>query len=161
MGARGPFPSLDPRRRNSRPTRGVVTIVRPAMPRELTGEARAEWRRVLTLLEEIGALHTVDRSLLIRYCRGWAEWCELDALLLKTGRLVKGQKGNLVRNPLWLLRRDTGQALNDLAAQLGISPSARLRSGVRHQRPEPRLLAEQQQLTDFEAERRRRLLEAD
>ena len=82
-------------------------------------------------------MHTVDRALLIRYCSTWAEWVEIDAMVTKTGRLVRGQKGNLVRNPLWLIRRDAGQALNDLAAQLGISPTARLRNGVRHERPEP------------------------
>jgi P27 family predicted phage terminase small subunit len=107
------------------------------MPRELSAEAKAEWRWVVAVLEEIGALHTVDRSFLIRYCSAWAEWVELDALVAKSGRLVRGQKGNLVRNPLWLMRRDAGQALNELGAQLGISPTARLRNGVRHEWPEP------------------------
>ena len=137
MGTRGPLPSPFARRRNVRPVRGTVTTSRPAMPRDLPAEAKAEWRRVVAVLDEIGALHTVDRSLLIRYCSTWAEWVEVDALLTKTGRLVRGQKGNLVRNPLWLIRRDAGQALNDLASQLGISPAARLRNGVRHERPEP------------------------
>lgn len=137
MGSRGPVPSPYARRRNVRPGRGTVMTRRPVMPRELPAEAKAEWRRVIEVLEEIGALHTVDRSLLIRYCSTWAEWVEVDAMLTKTARLVRGQKGNLVRNPLWLIRRDAGQALNDLATQLGISPAARLRNGVRHERPEP------------------------
>ena len=137
MGARGPVPSPYARRRNVSQVRGTVTTTRPAMPRELAPEAKAEWRRVVAVLEEIGALHTVDRSFLIRYCSAWAEWVELDALVAKSGRLVRGQKGNLVRNPLWLMRRDAGQALNELGAQLGISPTARLRNGVRHEWREP------------------------
>lgn len=137
MGARGPIPSPYARRRNVRPGHGVVTSSRPAMPRDLAPEAKAEWRRVSAVLEQIGALHTSDRSLLIRYCSTWAEWVEVDALLTKTGRLVRGQKGNLVRNPLWLIRRDAAQALNELATQLGISPAARLRNGVLHESPEP------------------------
>ena len=138
MGQRGPLPHAHARRRNPRPSRGSVTTGRPAMPRDLAGEARAEWKRTVALLEEMGVLHSVDRSLLVRYCHGWAEWRELDAQLARTGRLVRGQKGNLVRNPLWLLRRDVGQELLALAVQLGVSPTARLRNGIRHERPRPR-----------------------
>ncbi len=153
MGSRGPLPSPYARRRTVNHGRGSVTTRRPVMPRDLAPEARAEWKRVIEVLEEIGALHAVDRSLLIRYCSTWAEWVEVDALLTKTARLVRGQKGNLVRNPLWLIRRDAGRALNDLAAQLGISPAARLRNGVRHEPPEPKTRAGPTALDEY----RRRL----
>ncbi len=109
---------------------------RPAMPRDLPPEAKAEWGRVVHILEEMGALHTADRALLVRYCRGWDEWCSLDADLARTGRVIKGRDGNVVRNPLWLMRQQSGQALNELSSALGISPSARLRSGIKHQRPD-------------------------
>ena len=52
----------------------------------------------------------------------------------QSGKLIKGQKG-IVRNPAWLLKRDAEQALADLARQLGLTPTARLRAGVRHERP--------------------------
>lgn len=135
MGDRGPVPKPNPRRRNARPQRGVIQVRRPAMPRDLAPEARAEWRRVVAALDEIGALHTVDRALLIRYCNAWAEWTELDGLVRKTGRLVRGARGNLVRNPLWLMRRDVEQTLNELSTLLGISPTARLRNNIQHERP--------------------------
>jgi P27 family predicted phage terminase small subunit len=135
MGTRGPLPTPNPRRRNKRDTKGFITTSRPAIPSTLRGEARAEWRRVVTHLEEIGALAAVDRSLLIRYCTAWADWVELDELLKRSGRVVQGQKGNLVRSPLWLLRRDAEASLNELARELTLSPAARLRIGFEH-RPE-------------------------
>ena len=135
MGARGPLPQPYARRRNPRPERGVVTTGRPVMPRDLAPKAKEECKRVVDLLEEIGSLHATDQSLLVRYCSALAEWCEIDEQLARTGRLVRRQKGNPVRNPLWLLRRDAGQALNELGAQMGLSPGARLRNGVRHVAP--------------------------
>jgi P27 family predicted phage terminase small subunit len=124
------------RRRNKRHTSGsFVTIARPAMPRTLPDEAKAEWRRVVPELESIGILATIDRGVLVRYCVAWADWCELARLLERSGKLIKGQKGNLVRNPLWLMKRDAEQAIAELARQLGLTPAARLRSGVVHERP--------------------------
>ncbi len=136
MGERGPLPVPYARRRNKRHASGQhVTIARPPMPRSLVGEAKAEWRRVVPELEEIGMLASIDRAVLIRYCVAWADWCELEGLLQRSGKLIKGQKGNFVRNPLWLMKRDAEQMVTELARQLGLTPVARLRAGVVHERP--------------------------
>ncbi len=131
------------RRRNKRYASGQhVTIARPKMPRSLKGEARAEWNRVVPELEEIGMLASIDRGVLIRYCTAWADWCECEELLQKSGKLIRGQKNNLVRNPLLMVRSDMEATLSDLGKQLGLSPGARLRAGVIHERPkeeEPRV----------------------
>lgn len=128
------MPKETVRRRNKRPERGSVRVRRPSMPRDLAPEGRAEWRRVVGLLDEMGHIHETDRSLLVRYCRAWEDWNEYDRLLTQTSPLIKGVKGALVRNPLWMLRRDTGVTLTELAVQLGITPTARLRNGVKHER---------------------------
>jgi P27 family predicted phage terminase small subunit len=104
------------------------------MPANLTEEAKAEWRRVVPELERLGTLTKLDRGLLIRYCTAWADWVDLDAQVAKTGRLVKGRDGNFVRNPLWLLRRDAERSATDLGRQLGLTPDARVRAGVKHER---------------------------
>ena len=136
MGDRGPLPVPHARRRNPRRTTGkVATVARPGMPRILSPEAKAEWRRVVPELEEMGVLVTVDRAVLIRYRTAWADWIELQELLSKSGKLIRGQKGNLVRNPLLLIRRDVEATLSDLGRQLGLSPSARLRADIAHERP--------------------------
>ncbi len=136
MGERGPLPLPYARRRNKRRTSGkAVTVARPALPKVLTGEARAEWQRVVPELEEAGVLAKIDRAVLVRYCVAWADWCELESMLGKSGKLIRGQKGNLVRNPLWLMKRDAEQTVTELSRQLGLTPIARLRSGIAHERP--------------------------
>ena len=135
MGERGPLPVPYARRRNKRYASGQhVTIARPPMPRSLLGEAKAEWRRVVPELEEIGMLASIDRAVLIRYCTAWADWCELEAMLQKSGKLIKGQKGNFVRNPLWLMKRDAEETVTELGRQLGLTPVSRLRVGIVHER---------------------------
>jgi P27 family predicted phage terminase small subunit len=137
MGERGPVPKGYTRRRNTKFKSGThVEIGRPPMPRDLPAEAKAEWRRVVPVLEDIGFLASIDRGVLIRYCTAWGDWCEFARLLERSGKLIKGQKGNLVRNPLWLMKRDAEQTIADLARQLGLTPAARLRAGVTHDRPE-------------------------
>jgi len=158
MGERGPLPNPNARRRNTRASKGRVSVAHPSKPRLLTGEAAAEWNRVVPELERSGILSTVDRALLVRYCTAWADWVELDSLLQKGGKIVRGQKGNLVRSPAWLMRKDAEQTLIELGRQLGLTPIARLRAGITH---EPATLASDdptdQRVTDFAAERRKRL----
>ena len=138
MGERGPVPIPYARRRNRRPAVGkAVTVARPPTPRKLRDEARKEWHRIVPELEAMGLLALVDRSVLIRYCTAWAEWCELDDGLQKTGPLIKGRRDGLVRNPLWMLRNAAEQTLSDLGRQLGLTPAARLRAGVKHEQPKP------------------------
>ncbi|MEX1253323.1 MAG: phage terminase small subunit P27 family [Dehalococcoidia bacterium] len=138
MGERGPLPVPYARRRNLRRRTGkVVTVAKPAMPRSLSPEAKAEWRRVVPELEEIGVLATIDRAVLMRYCTAWSDWCEVQALLTKSGPLVRGRQGTFVRNPLLMVRSDVEATLSDLGKQLGLTPGARLRADITHEKPEP------------------------
>jgi P27 family predicted phage terminase small subunit len=119
------------RRRNAR-TRSdnTVPVAAPPLPRTLKGEARAEWQRVVPVLLRAGVLSTVDRAVLIRYCTVWADWVELDGLLQASGKLVQGQRGNLVRSPLWIMRQGAADTVLELARQLLLTPNARLRAGI-------------------------------
>jgi phage terminase small subunit len=65
-----------------------------------------------------------------------------------------------VRNPLWLLRRDADETLTELARQLGLSPVARLRAGVVHDRPHDDAETERRRIATIE-EYRERLQEDD
>jgi P27 family predicted phage terminase small subunit len=138
MGERGPLPVPYARRRNKRGNRGKrIDVCRPEMPDSLSAEARAEWERVVPEIEAMGLLATVDRAALIRYCRAWQDWWEIDEKLRASGVLIRGRRDGLVRNPLWLLRSDAEAILSDLGKQLGLTPAARLRAGVEHEQEEP------------------------
>ncbi len=106
------------------------------MPRTIKGEARAEWNRIVPELEQIGLIALVDRAILIRYCTAWANWYELDERLTATGLLVQGRHSGVVRNPLWMMRSDAEAVLHALGCQLGLTPAARLRAGVKHETPD-------------------------
>jgi P27 family predicted phage terminase small subunit len=83
-----------------------------------------------------GLLATIDRAALIRYCRAWQDWSEIDQKLQASGPLIRGRRDALVRNPLWLLRSNVEATLSDLGKQLGLTPAARLRAGVEHEHDE-------------------------
>ena len=153
MGEFGPLPNPNARRRNKRPEAAAVEQGAPRMPVKLSAEAKAEWRRVVPVLAKIGILATVDRQVLIRYCEAWSEWLELAELIGKSGKLLRGRDGGLVRNPAWLLRRDVARDLDTLAAQLGVTPTARLRNNIKHELPAPE---ESDKVTDL-AEFRKRI----
>ncbi len=155
MGSRGPVPIPHARRRNKRPGAGRrITVGHPPLPRNLAKEAKYEWKRIVPELEAAGLLATLDRGVLIRYCRAWQDWCDLDVKLLATGMLVRGARQNeLVRNPLWLMRRDAEATLIDLGKQLGLTPAARLRQGVKHEQPDKEVSVAPAAIADY----RRRL----
>lgn len=138
MGARGPLPIPHARRRNKRPAGDKrIEVGHPSKPAFLKGEAAAEWKRIVPELETMGVLATIDRAVLVRYCQAWADWCELNEHLQATGKLVKGRRDALVRNPLWIMRSDIETTLGELGRQLTLSPAARLRVGVVHEQPDP------------------------
>ncbi len=151
MGSRGPVPIPHARRRNKRITTGkTIAVARPALPRTLAKEAKYEWKRIVPELEAVGLLATIDRAVLIRYCRAWQDWCDLDVKLLATGMLIKGARGGVpVRNPLWLMRRDAEATLIDLGKQLGLTPQARLRAGVKHEQPDKEVSVAPAAIADY------------
>src|SRR4051812_21548502 len=79
MGERGPAPkptalrvlegnrAKRPLRREPKPRLGA-----PECPKELQGEARAEWQRIVPDLDQIGLLARADRAVLMSYCQTWA-----------------------------------------------------------------------------------------
>jgi P27 family predicted phage terminase small subunit len=136
VGERGPLPKPYTRRRNRRQTSGKSIMVgRPSMPRDLPSDAKAEWRRIIGELEAAGLVATIDRAVLIRYCTAWSDWLEIQKLLERSGKLLKGARGHFVRNPLWFMKQDAEQTLADLGRQLCLTPMARLRAGIAHDRP--------------------------
>ena len=136
MGERGPLPKPYARRRNRRQTSGKSVMVgRPPMPRSLPAEAKAEWRRIIGELEAAGLVASIDRAALVRYCTAWSDWVEIQGLLERSGKLLKGARGHFVRNPLWFMKQDAEQTLAELGRQLCLTPMARLRAGIAHEVP--------------------------
>ena len=94
----------------------------PRRPALLTGEARLEWERQAPRLFRLGVLTEVDGSVLTLYCQNFKRWLQAEAAVEKTLEAT----GRLNRMRVLIAHR-YGQAVLQLAGQLGLSPSARAR----------------------------------
>lgn len=132
MGRRGPArqpPALALLKGETRPSRArpgspVPPNPDPVMPEDLSAEAQAVWRRVLAD-QAPGVIRAIDSDALRMYCEAVVDYLEARRMLARSSPLVKGQKGNLVRNPLAIIVKDSREAIKVWARELGLSPAAR------------------------------------
>jgi P27 family predicted phage terminase small subunit len=153
MGQRGPAPKPDALRvisggRLRRPSNlsdGVnPTVEVPSMPREFSREARKEWKRITPHLEALGLVSQLDRNLLIDWCRvtGMIEdlesaWRRKVDLMVANGidyheavercAIDVTPSGYRQQSALVSMLRSYRDERLRLAAQFGLSPSARAR----------------------------------
>lgn len=88
-------------------------------------EAAAWWRRVVPELDKAGVLTRVDDVVVTEAAVCWARIRQCERELGRTGLLITGQKGNLVRNPVSLTLSSYRQSLQSYVKALGLSPAAR------------------------------------
>jgi len=94
----------------------------------LTGYARREFKIKAKLLEAVGLLAEIDRDLLAGYCQQLALYREATEELEATGgRVLKTEKGSLYFNPWHGIQGKALERLLKIAAEFGMSPSARMR----------------------------------
>lgn len=150
MGKRGPAPKPTAQRRlegnpSKRPMNSAEPMPdpkKPPAPKWLRGEGRREWNRVARRLNEVGLLTYVDRATLAMYCDAWGEYVEARDKVEKLGTVIKTTKGNLIQNPYYSIKNQAMKQCQQLARELGMTPSAR--SGLRVMVPEQeRSLAEE------------------
>ena len=140
MGRRGPTPTptkVKMLRGETRPSRLNLREPMPApdvpkMPADMGAEAKVVWRRVLRDMRHTGVIRAADADVLRCYCESVARYQYAGRLLVQSGPLVRGQKGELVKNPLHQVVRDNADEIRQFARELGLSPSARV--GLRIER---------------------------
>ena len=111
----------------------VFDLRTPDMPRHLSKEQRKVWKSTIDLLGSSNILEVVDGAVLAAFCCSYARWVtaekEIQALAKEnniTGLVMKSNKGYVV-NPLIIISRRAQRDTVDYAAQLGMTPAARLR----------------------------------
>ncbi len=143
MGRRGPPPKpsaqkkLEGTYRKDRAVGGGELTPPPAVPdcpKWLNKIARAEWDRVVPQLVELTVLTGLDGSALEGYCVAYANWVAAHLDVEKRGKKVKGQFG-MEANPSVKDEKDWSDKRRVLAAELGLSPSARSRVKVPERSP--------------------------
>lgn len=91
-------------------------------PEHLDEPARAEWGRVLAVLQPLGVVTSLDRALLAVYCASWSRWVACEQGIDAGGLVVEGHRGVMSPNPLLRVGRDARDATLKAAAKLGLTP---------------------------------------
>lgn len=97
----------------------------PTKPRDLDDEAAKLWDAIVRDYAHTGVLTGVDTGVLRIYVEAESRYRAAARLLAGSGPVVKGQKGELVRNPLHQIARDNADLAIRAARELGFTPAAR------------------------------------
>jgi P27 family predicted phage terminase small subunit len=81
---------------------------------------------VIDAIGSTGVLTSADKDLLRLYSEAFVRYQEAEAMLAKTGPLLKGRDGNFIKNPLHQIVRDNADAVKKYARELGLTPAARV-----------------------------------
>lgn len=103
----------------------------PIAPDDLSESAKVIWQRVMREFGHTGVIRAVDGDALRLYCEAMARYLRTSQLLDASGPIVKGHRGEMVKNPLHQLVRDNAQMVRAMAGELGLTPAARV--GLRDQ----------------------------
>ena len=118
--SRRPLPKNEPQ-----PQRG-----RPNCPQWLGKEAKATWKKLAPLLDNMGVLTLIDGNALTRYCVMFAEWRKLWEFIEPRGTIytLKAQGKLPAAVMTWPQVRTAlalGEQLGKLEREFGLTPSAR------------------------------------
>ena len=145
MGARGPAPKPtktkilqgNPGHRKLNKAEPKPRDGAPNCPTWLSAEAKAEWRRLVPELEEIGLLSLVDRMALTTLCQAWAEFYEATKILEKEGRTFTTIAGYIVQHPAVAMQRSAWAGVKSFCSLFGLDPSSRSRMQLPEKPKEP------------------------
>jgi len=96
----------------------------PVMPKDMDAAAKAVWKHVLTEMRSTELIRGADADVLRCYCEAVSQYQRAVNALASSGPLIKS-RGELVKNPLHQIVRDSRDAVRLFARELGLSPSAR------------------------------------
>lgn len=104
-------------------------------PISLIPDARTEWDRVADDLVGSGLVTVADLASLAAYCTNYGRWVQAERLLAASaqanpeseGLTIETASGNVIQNPLLGIRNKALADLMKVAAELGMTPSARSR----------------------------------
>ena len=138
MGRRGPAPKPtrlriiegNPSKRPLNRNEPKPEPSRPSCPRWLNVEAKKEWARIVPELSLLGLLTNVDRLTLAGYCQAYARWRQAEEAIEKYGMIGKTEGGYVQQLPYVSIAQKSLQLMKNLAAEFGLTPSARTRISV-------------------------------
>ncbi len=105
---------------------------RPPCPSWLSKDAKTEWRRLVTLLNNARVLAKSDGNALARYCRLWERWQGAERFILEHGSTYRtkdknGEPAGHRAFPQVAIAAQLAQQLTRLEHEFGLTPAARSR----------------------------------
>jgi P27 family predicted phage terminase small subunit len=97
------------------------------MPPHLTGEAKAEWERVIGQLRKLNLASSLDRAALAAYCVCWERWLGAERELRRYGAVVRSAHGYPVPSPYLTVATTALKQMREFLVEFGMSPSSRAR----------------------------------
>jgi P27 family predicted phage terminase small subunit len=107
----------------------------PSCPACLGDAASKEWKRLAKELAELGLLTGLDRGLLAAYCQAHALWVEAVSSVERYGTMIKSPNGYPMQSPYVAVANKQVDIMVRIAAELGMTPSARTRIRVGDKTP--------------------------
>ena len=107
----------------------------PPAPGWLCEIARAEWDRIVPMLEASTVMSPRHQQTLAAYCDSFADMVQADAELKAHGTTLMDDKGRVSNHPAWLRKRDARNQMLKFAAEFGLTASALARVSAIEQPP--------------------------
>lgn len=131
MGQRGPAPKPTALRllhgqKPKNPDEPMARVGTPDPPDWIDADVRAVWDRTVDELTHMGVLTTADRDTLVVYCQAVVNHAQAAQLVAKSGTLLRGRDGGVVKNPACQIMRDQALLVRAMAQEFGLTPSARV-----------------------------------
>jgi P27 family predicted phage terminase small subunit len=95
-------------------------------PARLKGEARKMWRRIVQSWAGAGILKPLDAGTLEAYCCAYARFVSAEAIIAKTGTVVRNGSG-ASKNPACTVIAEATSQMQRFGSDMGLSPVARVR----------------------------------
>lgn len=96
----------------------------PPPPPDLSDAARAEWDRLVAVLQPAAVVTAAEYELLVLLAREWARLSEAEAQL-RNGLVVLSPSGFPMQSPWLAIARASIKAILAMLTELGMTPSSR------------------------------------
>ena len=96
----------------------------PPAPEWLGEIARAEWERIVPMLEASKVMSPRHQQTLAAYCDSFADMVQADQELKTSGTTLMDDKGRVSNHPAWMRKRDARTSMLRFAAEFGLTASA-------------------------------------
>ena len=113
----------------------------PDPPEVLSEDARIEWDRLATELDDLGLLTAIDMALLALYCQAFGDWKDARRQIEATGMVVRAPSGYPMVNPYVTIANKAIEQMRTLATEFGMTPASRSRISVQPKRQTPNRFA--------------------